>query len=105
MPAAEIEEIIPPTGEIFPWRVFVARHPTLFTEARVQWALRKRKENGLDEVRAVFFVRSGEWNIHEPRFLRWYLRLSGRRAPRRSRAAAGATPKSAVVATEACARE
>jgi hypothetical protein len=74
---------VPPTSELFPRQALVARHPTLLTEPRVQWALRNRARNGL--ASAVFESRGGELVIHEPSFLAWYLGLSGRAKPRASR--------------------
>lgn len=46
----------------------VERHPNLLTEARVQWALRNRAQNGL--ASAVYESRSGKLVVHEPTFLR-----------------------------------
>jgi hypothetical protein len=76
---------IPPTTEIFPWRQFVQRHPHLLNEQRVQWALRKRRKNGLSAGGAVFDSTCGEMLIHEPKFLEWFFGLSGRAKPRRGR--------------------
>jgi hypothetical protein len=73
---------VPPTSELFPQRPLVERHPTIFNESRVQWAVRNRHRNGLDEVGAVFESKGGELLIHEPSFLRWFLGLEGRAKPR-----------------------
>jgi hypothetical protein len=75
--------ILPPTTELFTRQQLVARHPHLFSDARVTWALRHRARNGLGD--AVFASRSGELLVHEPGFLRWYLGLSGRAKPRAAR--------------------
>lgn len=74
---------IPPTSELFPRHALVERHPNLLTEPRVQWALRHRATNGLED--AVFLSRSGELLVHEPGFLRWYLGLKGLAKPRAGR--------------------
>ena len=77
---------IPPTSELFPQDQIVQRHPTILFKSRVQWAIRNRHKNGLED--AVFESRGGEILIHEPSFLRWFLGLAGRakpRAPRRRR--------------------
>jgi len=74
---------VPPTSELFSRHDLVARHPTLLTEARIQWALRNRAHNGLEG--AVFESRGSELVIHEPAFLAWYLGLSGRAKPRAAR--------------------
>jgi hypothetical protein len=74
---------IPPTTELFTRRQLVARHPTLLTEPRVAWALRKRRENGL--AAAVFESKGGDLFVHEPTFLRWFLQLDGLNKPRASR--------------------
>jgi len=76
---------LPPTNEIFPKREIAARHPTFLNEARIDWALRKRRCNGLAAAGAVFESRSGELLISEPLFLAWFLGLSGRSKPRRLR--------------------
>lgn len=41
---------LPPTAELYSLRDMAARHPNLLTEARLKWALRNRKENGLDAI-------------------------------------------------------
>jgi hypothetical protein len=76
---------IPPTTELFALQEFVARHPTLLTLSRVQWALRNRRRNGLAETAAVFESKSGRIVIHEPGFIMWFLGLSGRSKPRAAR--------------------
>ena len=84
---------LPPTAELFAIRPFVERHPNLFTEPRIKWALRNRKTNGLDAAGAVFESRGGELLIREPSFISWWLQLDGRhspRAPRRKRRRAAA---------------
>lgn len=75
--------VAPPTTELFPRHQIVARHPHLLTDARVEWALRKRNTNGLKPC--VFETRSGELLIHEPGFITWYLGLNGRAKPRAAR--------------------
>lgn len=71
---------IPPTEEIVNRQELVRRHPTILTEASVQWALRKRATNGL--ASAVYEARSGALLIHEPTFINWFLEPKGRREPR-----------------------
>ena len=73
---------IPPTSELFGVRQLVTRHPNLLTEPRLKWALRNRKENGLDAIGAVFDSKGGELLIREPTFIAWWLGLSGRHTPR-----------------------
>jgi hypothetical protein len=77
---------IPPTSEIFDKHQIVQRHPTLLSAQRIEWALRKRSENGLGD--AVFETRGGQLYIHEPAFLAWFLGLAGRHKPRAGRRAA-----------------
>jgi hypothetical protein len=81
--AARIQPDIPPTCELFSKEALVERHPNLLTYPRIQWALRNRATNGLSSV--VYESRSGQLLIHEPKFLRWYLGLTGRSKPRASR--------------------
>jgi hypothetical protein len=73
---------IPPTSELFSKEALVERHPNLLTYPRIQWALRNRATNGLSS--AVYECRSGQLLVHEPRFRRWYLGLTGRSKPRAS---------------------
>lgn len=72
----------PPTSELFSRTAFLPRHPALFTNERLRWALRNRDKNGLSEIGAVFESRGGELLIHEPKFIAWFLGLSGRAKPR-----------------------
>lgn len=74
---------IPATAELFTRQQLVARHPTLLTAPRVAWALRKRRENGLAD--AVYESKGGDLFVHEPAFLRWFLKLDGRKKPRAPR--------------------
>jgi hypothetical protein len=67
---------IPPTSELFPQNQLVQRHPTILFKSRVEWAIRNRHKNGLED--AVFESKGGEILIHEPEFLRWFLGLRGR---------------------------
>jgi hypothetical protein len=76
---------LPPTCELFTSRPLIERHPHLLNASRVAWALRNRKANGLTESRAVFESPCGELLIHEPKFLEWFLGLTGRTKPRRLR--------------------
>jgi hypothetical protein len=73
---------IPPTSELFPATDFVARHPSILTLNRVKWAARNRAINGASS--AFYDTRGGELLVHEPEFLRWFLRLDGRSKPRAS---------------------
>ena len=75
---------VPPTSELFDKHQLVARHPNLLNEHRLTWSIRNRFRNGLSDAGAVFDSRSGALLIHEPSFLQWYLRLSGRSKPRAS---------------------
>lgn len=70
------------TEHLFSKQDFVARHPNLLTLSRVNWALRHRRDNGLDGVRGVYESLSGVLLIDEPAFLRWWLGLEGRAKPR-----------------------
>lgn len=74
---------VPPTNELFPQHQLVERHPTILFKSRVQWAVRNRHKNGLEE--AVFESKGGELLVHEPAFLRWFLGLEGRAKPRSAR--------------------
>ena len=74
---------VPPTSELYSKQQIVERHPNLFTPSRVEWAVRHRHNNGLENV--VYESRSGELVIHEPGFLAWYLGLNGRAKPRSAR--------------------
>jgi hypothetical protein len=78
-------ETLPPTSELFPSRQFIPRHPHLFNKHRVDWAIRNRETNGLTQVRAIYKSPCGEFLIHEPKFIEWFLGLSGRAKPRRER--------------------
>ncbi len=85
---SSLEAAFPATSELFPIRELATRHPTLLSEPRLRWAIRNRRENGLDDAGVVFLTKGGELVIHEPGFLLWWLGLSGRhtpRAPRRRR--------------------
>ena len=73
------------TSEIFASRPLIERHPHLLNASRLTWALRNRDKNGLAKSGAVFESRGGELLIHEPKFLEWFLGLSGRAKPRRLR--------------------
>ena len=66
---------IPPTEEIICRQELVRRHPTLLTEASVQWALRNRASNGL--ASAVYETRSGALRVHESSFINWFLGPKG----------------------------
>lgn len=74
---------IPPTTELFSKDQLAERHPHLLSIQRVQWALRNRHTNGLQD--SVYESRGGELLIHEPAFLSWFLGLTGRGKPRSSR--------------------
>lgn len=76
---------LPPTGELYTRRTLVERHPNILTSARLAWALRHRKDNGLAATAAVFDSPCGELLIHEPPFLVWFLGLAGRAKPRAAR--------------------
>lgn len=73
---------LPSVTELFSIQDLVARHPTLFTRSRLQWALRNRKTNGLIAANAVFETQSRQLLVREPAFIAWYLRLDGRNRPR-----------------------
>ena len=73
---------LPPTTELFSNRDLAARHGPLLTIARLKWALRNRARNGLDELHAVYDSKGGELLIWEPKFLAWFLGLTGRHKPR-----------------------
>lgn len=79
-------QVLPPTSELFASRPLIDRHPHLLNPHRLAWALRNRESNGLTKSRAVFDSPCGELLIHEPKFLEWFLGLSGRSKPRRERA-------------------
>jgi hypothetical protein len=83
-------QVLPPTSELFTSRPLIDRHPHLLNPSRVAWALRNRESNGLTKSRAVFESPCGELLIHEPRFLEWFLGLTGRTKPRRLRKAVAA---------------
>jgi hypothetical protein len=72
----------PPVEELFPVRVFAARHPHFLNESKVRWAIRNRSTNGLQQVGAIFETRAGAFLVHEPTFIRWFLGLEGRSRPR-----------------------
>jgi hypothetical protein len=74
---------LPPTTELFSVRDLAERHPKLLPENRIRWALRNRKDNGLESAGAVFESPIGDYFLHEPAFLSWLLGLSGRAKPRR----------------------
>jgi hypothetical protein len=82
---------LPPTSELFKQKQLVERHTHLLNHNRIVWAVRNRHRNGLEAAGAVFSSPCGEFLIHEPSFLRWFLGLDGRakpRSPRRSGAVA-----------------
>jgi len=76
---------LPSVTELFSIQDLVARHPTLFTRSRLQWALRNRKTNGLIAANAVFETQSRQLLLREPAFIAWYLKLDGRNRPRATR--------------------
>jgi hypothetical protein len=78
---------LPPSDELFDKQALIQRHPNFLNQARLDWALRNRHENGLAEAGAVFETRGGEILIREPRFIWWFLGLTGRRKPRALRRA------------------
>jgi hypothetical protein len=80
----------PPTSELFTQRQLAERHAHLLNLNRIVWAVRKRAENGLETAGAVFASPCGEWLIHEPTFLRWFLGLTSRNKPRATRRSRGA---------------
>jgi hypothetical protein len=82
---ADSKKCTPPTTELFCAQDLIRRHPHLLTTARIQWAVRNRRKNGLQD--AVYVTKSGHLVIHEPQFLRWYLGLTGRKKPRAARRA------------------
>jgi hypothetical protein len=49
---------VPPTSGLYSKQQIVERHPHLFTPSRVEWAVRHRHNNGLENV--VYESRSGE---------------------------------------------
>jgi len=75
-------DALPPSSELFNKHQLVARHPHLFSDSRVAWMIRNRKNNGLAAVGGVFESRGGEILIHEPSAIRWFLGLAGRAKPR-----------------------
>jgi hypothetical protein len=83
---SESPATIPPTSELFDKHQIVERHPNLLNPQRIEWALRKRAENGLQA--AVYKTRAGQLFIHEPQFLQWFLGLRGRAMPRTLRKSA-----------------
>ena len=85
LPMLAVPPSLPPTTELVTKAQLVARHPHLLSVNRVTWALRCRAVNGL--TAAVFDSPCGEFLIHEPSFLAWFLGLSGRAKPRAERRA------------------
>jgi hypothetical protein len=80
-----IAHALPPTAELFALRDLAARHPNLLSESRLKWAIRNRRENGLQSAGIVFETKGGELVLHEPAFLQWWLGLAGRHTPRAPR--------------------
>jgi len=78
-------QIVPNPSELFTSRQLIERHPNFLNPPRLAWGLRHRASNGLTESGAVFDSKGGEILIHEPKFLEWFLGLSGRKKPRRAR--------------------
>jgi len=74
---------IPPTNQLFPIKEMASRHPNILNEARIRWAARNRFKNGAAST--FFSCRGGELFVHEPKFLEWFLGLSGQAKPRKSR--------------------
>jgi hypothetical protein len=74
---------IPATSELFTKEAMIERHPNFLTRPRIEWALRNRARNGLENV--VYESKSGQLLIDESGFLRWYLGLTGRAKPRGAR--------------------
>jgi hypothetical protein len=48
-------------------------YPELFTDGQLEWLLKTRKKNGLDDSEAILKV-SGKLYINKPRFFDWLLR-------------------------------
>jgi hypothetical protein len=90
-----VDNTLPPLAEVFPKRQLIERHPHLLSEHRLAWALRNRRTNGLEAAGAVYETGVGEIVLHEPRFLQWFLGLSGRGKPRRLRRSRPARPSPA----------
>jgi len=76
---------LPPADELFSLKALAARHPNLLSENRLRWAVRKRRENGLEAAGAIYKSPVGEDFFHEPAALRWLLGLTGRAKPRAPR--------------------
>ena len=43
------------------------------TADQVYWQVRNRERNGLDQASAVFKGKDGQWWIHKPRYLAWFV--------------------------------
>lgn len=78
------ERQVPPSSELFAWREMPRRHPTLFNEHRIKWAMRNRKANGLEDAGVIYETQAGEIFLHEPGFIGWFLGLQGKNKPRAS---------------------
>jgi hypothetical protein len=83
MSPAEIA--LPNMSELFTQRQLAERHPHLLNYNRVVWAVRHRRENGLNAAGAVYDSPCGELLVREPAFLAWFLGLTSRAKPRRLR--------------------
>jgi len=91
----------PPTSELFTQRQLAERHTHLLNLNRIVWAVRNRTDNGLEAAGAVFASPCGEYLIHEPSFLRWFLGLAGRAKPRAWRPKKSRATTSAAASQEA----
>jgi hypothetical protein len=78
-------ETLPLITELYTIPQLAERHAHLFPKNRLSWAVRNRDKNGLEASGAVFKSPTGHVVLHEPKFLAWFLWLTGRNGPRRGR--------------------
>jgi len=50
---------------------FLEDNQSLFTESQLDWLIRQRDRNGLNEAEALMKI-SNRWYIHVGKFTRWF---------------------------------
>jgi hypothetical protein len=50
---------------------FIEKHKSLFSKAQVEWLIRQRANNGLNDSGALMKI-SNRWYVHTDKFTQWF---------------------------------
>lgn len=59
-------------NDVQPPELFVKEHPDLFTDSQLNWLLKTRHKNGLQETGAILKI-SGKLYLNKPIFIDWVM--------------------------------